>query len=239
MAERVQTKLSVWKGWRRQLQKRFQVRRPGAITAIDVDGTVLRVVQTGMRGNRPFVNRIAVEPLEFPAEQERSNPAALGAAIGRALERLNLKPAAVVMGAPRALVVLRTLSLPATEDLRELASMVHFQISKDLPFRLEEAAIDFKVRREATTPSRPPSNGKTNGAAVEGKSEPVVLPAKLEVLAAAVKREVVDFYQQTAAAAGLNLVALGWQSEANARFVDACVAANGDESVALVSLRTD
>ena len=36
----------------------------------------------------------------------------------------------------------------AVDDFRELASMVHLQVSKDLPFRKEDAVIDFRVRRQ-------------------------------------------------------------------------------------------
>src|SRR3954470_14667936 len=107
------------------------------------------------------------------------------------------------MGVPRAQVVLRTLTLPLIEDLRELASMVHFQIGRDLPFRMDEAVIDFKVRRIVSpSPARPEPNGKADQPA-----EPAALP-KMEVLVAAMKRDVVEFYHQTAEAAGLKLAAL-------------------------------
>ena len=54
----------------------------------------------------------------------------------------------MVIGVPRHSVILRTLSLPRIQDVRELASVVHMQIGKDLPFRQEEAVIDFKVRAQ-------------------------------------------------------------------------------------------
>src|SRR5205085_11724459 len=108
----------------------------------------LRVVQVAPRGTRSAVTRIFAEKLELPADADRADPSLVGKEIARILSRLRIKPGAVVMGVPRALVVLRSLSLPVIEDVKELASMIHFQISKDLPFRLDDAVIDFTVRRQ-------------------------------------------------------------------------------------------
>jgi Tfp pilus assembly PilM family ATPase len=207
-------------------------RRPGLITALDIDGQLLRVVQALPRGNRTVVTRIALASLEIEPEQ-RQDPTALGRAIAKSLDQLRLKPGPVVMGLPRNMVILRTLSLPAIDDLREMASMVHLQIAKDLPFRLEEAVIDFKVRRQITPPAK-----KTNGPASDATSDSPA-PLKSEVLVAAVRRDAVVFFQQVASAAKLKLVALGWLSQAHARCVEACRLAEKGEGLALVSLRSD
>ncbi len=208
MAEPSRFKLS-WKSLNAPLpRKRFHVRPPGSITALDVDGPVLRVVQTASRGGRPIVARISAERLDLPADADRSDPGIMGKAIAKALGRLNLKPGSVVMGVPRASVVLRSLSLPALDDPRELASVVHLQVGRDLPFRPDEAVIDFKVRRRTEETPREEPGGKPGEAASEGKGEPVAV-AKIEVLVAAVQREVVEFYRQSAAIAGLKLAALG------------------------------
>lgn len=216
-------------------RKKQRPRVQGQITALDVDGATLRVVQATPRGERISVTRIVAQRLEFAPDADRTDPNILGAAIARALDQLGLKPGPIVMGVPRAQVVLRTLTLPVLDDLRELASMVHFQVGKDLPFRMDEAVIDFKVRRRIT-PSLPRVEAapKPDPAVVEP-----VPPPKLEVLVAAVQRNVVEFYQQTAELAGLKLVTLGLLPYANARCVEACNVADGDHPVALVSLRPD
>ena len=216
-------------------RKKQRPRVQGQVTALDVDGATLRVVQATPHGNRISVTRIVAQRLEFAADAERSDPTTLGAAIARALDQLGVKPGPVVMGVPRAQVVLRTLSLPVLDDVRELASMVHFQVGKDLPFRMDEAVIDFKVRRKITPPVP-----RVDGAVKPDPSvvEPVP-PPRLEVLVAAVKRDVVEFYEQTADIAGLKLVTLGLLPYANARCVEACNVAEGDQPVALVSLRPD
>jgi Tfp pilus assembly PilM family ATPase len=222
-----------------QLRKKLRVRPPGVTTVIDLDGQWLRVVQAAQRGVRSGVTRIAAEKLDLPAEADRTDPAILGKGIAKTLARLRIKPAAVVMGVPRALVVLRSLSLPVIEDVRELAAMVHFQISKDLPFHLDEAAIDFTVRRRLRPTAQAEGVQKAAEATEETKGEAAPEAPKLEVLVAAVKREVVEFYQATAAAAGLKLAALGWLSYANARCLEACRMTEGDKGVALISLRPD
>jgi hypothetical protein len=124
-------------------------------------------------------------------------------------------------------VVLRTLSLPPIEDSAALAAMVHFQISRDLPFRLEDAVVDFSAGQAASAPPAADS--------AEGKAT----APKIEVMVAVVKREIVEFYQQTAESAGFKLGGLGLLSHANARCLEACGLTASDDAVALVSLREE
>lgn len=226
-------------------------RRPSPIarlTALDLDGTTLRVAHAQARG---VFSRVAAVPLELPAEADRNDPLAVGLAVSRALAALGLKPSAVVMGIPRARVVLRTLTLPPVSRADELASVVYLQVGRDLPFPAAEAVIDFKVRRhlptapvspEGAAPAGPVAPaGAAASAAPAAPASPVAAPApgRLEVLAAAVKTEVVDFHRRVAEHAGLKLAALGLLPQANARCVEACQVADGDEVFALVTLRPD
>src|SRR5207253_1478086 len=123
---------------------------PGPVTAIDIDGQTLRVVQGAPKGDGLAITKVASAKLDLAAEADRNDPTVMGRAIAKALNELKLKPGSVVMGVPRAQVVLRTLQLPVIEDVRELASMVHLQVGRDLPFRMDEAVVDFKVRRQIT-----------------------------------------------------------------------------------------
>ena len=87
-----------------RLRKKQRPRVQGQVTALDVDGSTLRVVQASPDGDRISVTRIVAQRLEFAAEADRSDPNVLGAAIARALAELSLKPGPVVMGVPRAQV---------------------------------------------------------------------------------------------------------------------------------------
>ena len=208
MAERVKRGWPVLKNLKLSALTKKR-RLQGPVMALEVDGPSLRVVLTNPRGSRLAVTRIATEKLELAENADRSDPAVMGGAIAAALERLRLKPGAVVMGVPRASVVLRTITLPVLTDVRELASLVHFQMGKDLPFRLEEAIIDFKVRRQLTPPPAPRPEAAEKSTETPAEPKPEAAVPKLEVLVAAVQRDVVEFYQKTAAVAGLKLVALG------------------------------
>lgn len=210
-------------------RRRFRLRKAGQITALDIDGPMLRLVQADVRGDRPVITRVDAVPLNVSAE-DRSDAESLGSAVRKALESARIKPGFVVMGVPRAQVILRTLSLPASDDLAELAAMVHLQIGKDLPFRKDDAVIDFRVRRQPT--AAPPPAATSDVAPAESAAVP-----KVEALVAVAQREVVQFHRQVAAAAGLKLVGLGLHSYANARCLEACRVAEGSEAVALVSLR--
>jgi Tfp pilus assembly PilM family ATPase len=128
-------------------------RTPSAVTALDLDGSTLRVAQVAVRSSGPAVVRVVSTALEFANDSERTQPESLGKAIAKALAHLRLNLPSVVMGVPRAQVVLRTIAVPVIKDIEELASLVHLQIARDLPFRMDEAVIDFRVRKE--TPGAP------------------------------------------------------------------------------------
>lgn len=227
-------------------RKRDRQRSATSMTALDWDGATLRVVQSTVRGGVPTVSSVTSHVLTFAADADRADAGILGRAIGEALERGRIKPMAVVMAVPRSQVVLRTMLLPVVEDLRELASLVHMQVMKDLPFKISEAVIDFKINREiAPAVVRGASDavgGGGGGAAASAGTAAVEPPAsiapKLEVLIAVVKSEVVAFYNAVAEAAGVKLKALGLSSQASARCVQACGVAEKGGSFALVTLRT-
>ncbi len=200
---------------------------PAQAAALEFDSRVLRVVLPGL-------SRVAVAPLQVPAEADRADAAVLGAALAKALDQLKLKPGPVVMGLPRAQVVLKTLLLPVIADVRELASVVHLQVGRDLPFRTADAVIDFQILRQVTPPApKPDANAKPSAEA------PAAPPPKLEVLVAVAKRDAVEFYQRIATAAGVRLVALGLLPNASARCVEACHVVERGQPFALVSLRPD
>lgn len=223
-------------------------RVPTAITALDLDGSMLRVAQTSVRNSGPVVMRVVAAPLEFPPDADRANPEVTGRAIARALSQLHISPGSVIMGVPRAQVVLRTLLVPVIDDIEELASVVHMQVGRDLPFRTDEAVIDFRVCHRAPdapapAPAPPAAGGPDSGNPKADPTAPGDAPApaapQLEVLVAVVKRDVVEFHRQAAEVAGLKLTALGFLPYANARSVQACRVADGNEPFALVSLRPD
>jgi Tfp pilus assembly PilM family ATPase len=209
------------------LKREARAKLPAQAAALDFDSRAVRVAL-------PELSRVVVAPLSLPADADRADAAVLGAALAQALEQHKLKPGAVVMGLPRAQVVLKTLLLPVIADVSELASIVHLQIGRDLPFRLADAVVDFHVLRQVTPPApKPEANAKP------GAEAPAAPPAKLEVLVAAARREAVEFYQRVASAAGVKLVALGLLPNANARCVEACRVAERGQPYALVSLRAD
>ena len=203
------------------------------ITAIDVDGQVLRLVQTVHRYGRTRVTRFAAERLDLAGDSNLTDPTVMGLAISKALSQLRWKSSVVVMGLPRANVVLRTIQLPPSDHPGELASMVHFQVAKDLPFPIEEAVIDFTIQGEVR------ADFDTTQATRGELSPNPESQVRLDILVAAVKKDDVRFYQQTAAAAGFKLAGLGLRSYANARCVEACQLTSPNETVALVSLRPD
>lgn len=218
----------------------FPIKARGPITALDWDGSLLRAAQSVERGGRAEIVHLAAGRVEgsLGLDQPEADAQAIGGRLARALHALGVKPGAVVMGIPRGVVFLRTLSLPKPQTPSELAAMVNFQISKDLPFRAEEAIIDFQVNGQfaaktppavvgapAETPTAPaapaPAPPAATPEAPPANGAPPAPAEKLEVLVAVVKKEVVEHCQRVARAAGFTLAALGLDSYANARSLEA------------------
>jgi Tfp pilus assembly PilM family ATPase len=199
--------------------------------ALDLEGDTLRVVQASNSGPSARVTRLASAKLEI-APEKRDDAAALGNAIKAALSSLRISPREAVLSLPRAQVVLRPLEVPVVADIRELASIINFQISKDLPFRLEDAAIDFKVLRQIeSAPSEP---------APDKSEEPAPATEKrLEVLVGAVRSDVVEFYRNVSNTAGFKLAALGLRSVAAAFCASRCASSQPSSALLLVCVRQD
>lgn len=196
-------------------------RKRKAITAIDLDGDTLRVVHATGQGSNARVARLESAPIEVPADK-KDDPAIVGAALKRALEAIKSKPKEIVLALPRGQVVLRPLQVPMVADVRELASIVNFQIAKDLPFRVEDAIVDFKVLRALELP------------AAADSTEP---QKRLDVLVGAVKSDIVQFYREVARVAGLKLVGLGLRSIAAAHYALRCE--GSDVPFLLVNVRPE
>ena len=216
----------------------FPLKSRGPITALDWDSSLLRAAQSVSRGGKAEIVRFAAGRVEGAVGlgQPQPDPLASGARLALALRSLDLKPGTVVMGIPKGLVFLRTLSLPKPETPAELAAMVHFQISRDLPFRPEEAVIDFQSNERPPVAPPPAAAGAP---AQEGAPQQPPAPEKVDVLVAVVKKEVVEHYQKMAEAAGFKLAALGLDSYANARALEACEPGRPPRTVALVTLRQE
>jgi Tfp pilus assembly PilM family ATPase len=216
----------------------FPIKSRGPITALDWDGSLLRAAQSVERGGKAEIVRFAAGPAQGSPGLGQPEPdsQASGACLAQALRGLDLKPGTVVMGIPRGLVFLRTLSLPKPGTPAELAAMVYFQISKDLPFPPEEAVIDFQ---SSDRPPSPPPPAPPGSPAQETTGEQPPATEKVDVLVAVVKKDVVRHCQGMAEAAGFKLAALGLDSYANARGLAACEPARPTRTVALVTLRQE
>lgn len=220
--------------------QRTSLRGLAAATALEIDGSTLRVVEASRSATTGRVDAVHALPLELPSDADRTDAAALGAAIAKALAKARIKPGPAVLGIGRSQVVLRTVVVPDTGLTGTIASLVRFQVARDLPFRLEEAVVDFRILRRL--PARPASEGEPEAKPSPAPTAPGTTPDtvdRVEVLVAVTRQESVDFLRQLAEAAGLSLAAVGWISQANAR----CLMAPGPGSpaapVALVALKSE
>jgi len=212
------------------------VRGLATVTALEIDGPVLRIAEATRSGNSSRIDQVRAVALELAEDADRTDAAVLGTAISKALAKARIKPGPVVLGIGRSQVILRTVAVPDTGLTGTIASLVRFQVARDLPFRLEDAIIDFQILRKL--PARVPADGETTAASSATAPDSV---DRVEVLVAVTRQESLEFLRRMAEAAGLSLAAVGWMSQANAT----CLQASGAGAVAqsgpraLVALKSE
>ena len=193
---------------------------PRKIVAVDFDAASFRIVRAERAAGRMRVREMT--SVGLPDGTDVTNAAATGRALGAALKDLGLSGSRVLLNVSRGQAVLKPITLPRGVDENEIASMVQFQVGRELPFRPDEAVIDFTraARYHAEL---------SQEATVEGQ----------QVLVAAVTVPVVDYFRTVAQAAGVKLTRLGLRSFANARCVQHCLGAEPSGRVALVHVTAD
>ncbi len=195
---------------------------PRRFAAVDFDGGQLRVVYAERASGRTRVLKLAA--VAMPEGSDAANPRDIGQLLGRTLKDMRLRNVGVLMNVTRAEAVLKPVTLPPGTSQGDLASMVQFQMEKELPFRPEEAVIDFTVERHYDVDAQ------------QGEETP---SAGLDLLVGAVRLPVVDHYRQIAEAAGVKLLRLGLRSYADARCVEACTRRRSDETLLVVHFGAD
>ncbi len=159
-----------------------------SVVCLDWDRQKLRMLLA-----RVGSGRISLEEAHahrIPAKVEPDDAEAMGKFIAQMLARHRWTQKRAVVNVARERVVINTLTLPPT-TLDDLASVVRFQALKELPFSIDDAAVDFAVT------------------AREGKN------AVTQVLLAAVRKDVLERICETATAAGLTLLRVGLRPWAN------------------------
>ncbi len=186
--------------------------------AVDFDRRRLRVLAFTPTRHGPKFGQLSSVAIDEAVDVD--SPESFGAFLARTLADMRLAGCSVTMTVPRGRVVLKPLSLPAGAPDGQLPGMVQYQIAKELPFAAEDAVVDFDLAPHARGPE---------GAGGEGVS----------VLAAAVRLPVVEFYRQTAQAAGVRLVRLGLRPYATGRCISRCVSSDDSECIVMVNVTAD
>lgn len=156
---------------------------------LDWDARTLRMVE--MAAGRGAARILNAAQATIPPDVQVSAADSVGAFIARSLREAGIKADSLIVDVPRQDAVLNMLTLPPTGE-NELPNMVRFQIGKELPFSLEQGVIDFAVLGKSET---------------DGKS--------LQILVAAIRKHVLEYYEAVAEAADLELARVGLRPFAN------------------------
>jgi len=158
------------------------------LLAIDWDRADLRLVL--VRPQADGVDLLKAVSVPIPPEVSVDDAESLGAFLREAMRQSKISAKLALLSIPRDQVVLNSISLPAS-PAAELASIVQFQVVKELPFAVDQATLDF---------------------AVSGDFDP---KEACNVLVAAVRNEQLDFYRGVAREAGLTVERVGLRPHAN------------------------
>ncbi len=163
------------------------------ILAIDWDVRTLRVVHA--RSSKKSVDIEQVLSIAIPDDVDQDDPDSMGKFIRAALTKAGITTRRALFDISRDHANIYPLMLPPA-TLNDLAGMVQVQIPRELPFPVEQAAIDFAVSPE-----------------LEGE--------KRRVMVAAVQQETLDHFTRIFDVAGLKLGRVGLRPNANQFAVNA------------------
>ena len=194
-----------------KLQELFKMKKaPSSVVVLDIDDrwVTLLCASKGIGSGAKAVKFTRYEEfeLELPENPKEKD---IGTALSRKLKELKISSGNFVLGISRSEVMLRQMLIPCVENEGEVASMIHFQITRDLPFRPEDAIIDFSINGTIETHLASESTA-------EKEKEKSTVQKQLEVTVAVVPQILVNHYQEIAKAAGFKLIALGFESASRA-----------------------
>ncbi|MCG3178795.1 MAG: hypothetical protein BIFFINMI_01125 [Phycisphaerae bacterium] len=194
------------------------------ILALDWDQRQVRAIAAQAGTGRLSVKRMFSESV--PQTVSTDDPGAFGVWLRGVLARHGCAGARTLVALPRDRVVLKNLSVPPVPD-EELAALVQFQMQKELPFAANEAVIDYTVGEHlggSEGPAGVNGGAASNGAAANGSPPPVAPAAtNTELLVAATRREVVDYYTAVMERAGLTAARIGLRCFCNLRTLRTCL----------------
>ena len=193
--------------------------KPRRFAAVDCDGRHIRVVYAERYGRSARVLKTSATAI--PTGTDSSDPRQLGILLGQALRDMRLGGTGLLMNVTRAEAVLKPVTLPGGASQNEVAGMVSFQVEKELPFRSEEAVIDFTIESHYDSDAGPLDSEAPKGT---------------DVLVGAVRLPVVDHYRRIAEAAGSRLLRLGLRPYANVCCLNACKPGGPRQTVLLLHL---
>ena len=102
------------------------------LVAIDYDRREVRLVVFEYVRKAPAI--LALHTFAAPETVDVTDPQVMGAFLRTLIDKLHLRGASALMCLGRSQAVLKSLQLPAASSDDELASMVQFQVNKELPF---------------------------------------------------------------------------------------------------------
>ena len=120
---------------------KFFKRKKKIMTALEIDGGKLKIVQSEFFGKTRKINKVIAEEIVSSPD---SRDEKISARIKDLFKGLNIEPDSVIIIASYQTAIIRNLEFPSI-DSAEIKNMVELQISKQTPFAADEIIYDYTV----------------------------------------------------------------------------------------------
>ncbi len=124
----------------------FTPNKAGQI-GLDISSTSVKLLELKSNKNGYTVVSYIVEPLPANAVNEKAiqDIEVVGEAIRRAMKRANTRTKTAAIAVPSAMVITKTITMPAGLRDHEMEAQIHLESDQYIPYPLEEINLDFQV----------------------------------------------------------------------------------------------
>lgn len=117
------------------------------VIGLDISSSSVKLLELARRGNQYAVESFALEPLPagVVADKQIIDPAVVGQAVTRAVERSGTRTRQAAVAVAGSAVITKPISMPAGLDDNAMEEQIKAEADQYLPYPIDEVALDFEV----------------------------------------------------------------------------------------------
>ncbi|MDE2148541.1 MAG: pilus assembly protein PilM [Gammaproteobacteria bacterium] len=117
------------------------------LIGLDISSSSVKLLELARRGSQYAVESFALEPLPpgVVADKQIIDPAVVGQAVTRAVERAGTRTRQAAVAVAGSAVITKPIAMPAGLDDNALEEQIKAEADQYLPYPIDEVALDFQV----------------------------------------------------------------------------------------------